>query len=545
MPAEMTFELGKLAPAVDRRLAEWEAEGIGRRIWDRDPTVWAETDLPELSDRLGWLTLPGEMAAQLEELKGFASTVAEGSMTHVVLAGMGGSSLAPEVFQATLGNAEGYPELIVLDSTHPDAVRSIDDRIDLATTLFVIASKSGTTLETMSFFQYFWARLGAAGLAQGDHFIALTDPGSQLAELAETRRFRRVFETPPEVGGRYSALTAFGLVPAALIGADVDQILASAASVAAACSAATPAAENPGLVLGAIWGEAALAGRDKVTFVVSPSLTAFPNWLEQLIAESTGKDGTGIVPVAGEDLAPPEGYADDRLFVRYRLAGENGADSELAALAKTGHPVVTIELAQLEDLGGEIFRAEFATAAAGAVLGIHPFNQPDVQLAKELARQAMAGDLNGGAPIGAVSPANANELMTWLGSLPVGGYIGLQAYAPMTATTTELLQALRLHLRDATTAATTVGFGPRFLHSTGQLHKGGPSKAILMQLVTEPAEDLPVPETDYAFGNLIAAQAEGDYRALQERGQQVLRVQLGQDSDLGLETLIDSVSSLV
>ena len=545
MPAEMTFELGKLAPAVDRRLAEWEAEGIGRRIWDRDPTVWAETDLPELSDRLGWLTLPGEMAAQLEELKGFASTVAEGSMTHVVLAGMGGSSLAPEVFQATLGNAEGYPELIVLDSTHPDAVRSIDDRIDLATTLFVIASKSGTTLETMSFFQYFWARLGAAGLAQGDHFIALTDPGSQLAELAETRRYRRVFETPPEVGGRYSALTAFGLVPAALIGADVDQILASAASVAAACSAATPAAENPGLVLGAIWGEAALAGRDKVTFVVSPSLTAFPNWLEQLIAESTGKDGTGIVPVAGEDLAPPEGYADDRLFVRYRLAGENGADSELAALAKTGHPVVTIELAQLEDLGGEIFRAEFATAAAGAVLGIHPFNQPDVQLAKELARQAMAGDLNGGAPIGAVSPANANELMTWLGSLPVGGYIGLQAYAPMTATTTELLQALRLHLRDATTAATTVGFGPRFLHSTGQLHKGGPSKAILMQLVTEPAEDLPVPETDYAFGNLIAAQAEGDYRALQERGQQVLRVQLGQDSDLGLETLIDSVSSLV
>ncbi len=545
MPAEMTFELGKLAPAVDRRLADWEAEGICRRIWDRDPTVWAETDLPELSDRLGWLTLPGEMAAQLEELKGFASTVAEGSMTHVVLAGMGGSSLAPEVFQATLGNAEGYPELIVLDSTHPDAVRSIDDRIDLATTLFVIASKSGTTLETMSFFQYFWARLGAAGLAQGDHFIALTDPGSQLAELAETRRFRRVFETPPEVGGRYSALTAFGLVPAALIGADVDQILASAAAVAAACSAATPATENPGLVLGAIWGEAALAGRDKVTFVVSPSLTAFPNWLEQLIAESTGKDGTGIVPVAGEDLAPPEGYADDRLFVRYRLAGENGADSELAALAKAGHPVVTIELAQLEDLGGEIFRAEFATAAAGAVLGIHPFNQPDVQLAKELARQAMAGDLNGGAPIGAVSPANANELMTWLGSLPEGGYIGLQAYAPMTATTTELLQALRLHLRDATNAATTVGFGPRFLHSTGQLHKGGPSKAIFMQLVTEPAEDLPVPETDYAFGNLIAAQAEGDYRALQERGQQVLRVQLGQDSDLGLETLIDSVSSLV
>ena len=544
MPAEVTLELGSLAQAVDRRLAKWEADGIARRIWAHDPTVWAEADLPELSNRLGWLTLPTEMAGQIGELADFASSVAEGNMTHVVLAGMGGSSLAPEVFQATLGNAQGYPELIVLDSTHPDAVRGVDDRIDLASTLFVIASKSGTTLETISFFQYFWARLGAEGLAQGDHFVALTDSGSQLSELAESRGFRTVFETPPEVGGRYSALTPFGLVPVALIGANVDRVLASAAAVAAACSAATPAAANPGLILGAIWGEAALAGRDKVTFVTSASLAAFPNWLEQLIAESTGKDGTGIVPVAGEDLAPPEAYGSDRLFVRYQLAGESEAESELAALTKAGHPLATLELERLEDLGGEMFRAEFATAAAGAVLGIHPFNQPDVQLAKELARQAMAGDLNGGAPIDAVSPGDTTELKTWLGSLPEGGYISLQAYAPMTATTTELLQALRLHLRDATTAATTVGFGPRFLHSTGQLHKGGPS-ALFLQLVTEPAEDLPVPETDYAFGRLIAAQAEGDYRALQERGQRVLRVQLGHDSDLGLETLIDSVSSLV
>lgn len=545
MPAEVSLHLGSLAQAVDRRLALWDEEGIGRRIWDRDPTVWAETDLPELSDRLGWLALPTEMAGNAGDLKGFSAAVAQGGITHVVLAGMGGSSLAPEVFQATFGNVEGYPELIVLDSTHPDAVRGVDERIDLPRTLFLIASKSGTTLETMSFFQYFWARLGAEGLAQGDHFVALTDPGSQLAEIAETRSFRRVFDTPPEVGGRYSALTSFGMVPASLIGTEVGKVLASAATLASECSGAAAAGDNPGLVLGAVWGEAALSGRDKITFVVSPSLAAFPNWLEQLIAESTGKDGTGIVPVAGEDLAPPSSYGGDRLFVHYHLAGESGAGTELAELTKAGHPIVTIELGALEDLGGEMFRAEFATAAAGAVLGIHPFNQPDVQLAKELARQAMAGEFAGGAEINAANPGDATELKSWLGALPENAYIGLQAYTPMAATTTELLQALRLHLRDATTAATTVGFGPRFLHSTGQLHKGGPGEALFLQLVTEPDTDLDVPETDFTFGQLIAAQAEGDYRAMQERGRRVLRVQLGHDVDLALETLIDSVSSLV
>lgn len=545
MPAEVALELGALDTAVDRRLEEWDSDGLARRIWDRDPTVWAETDLPELGDRLGWLTLPAEMEEELGGFQEFASSVADGSVAHLVLAGMGGSSLAPEVFQSTFGNAAGYPELIVLDSTHPDAVRAIDDRIELAATLFLIASKSGTTLETMSFFEYFWARLGSEGLAQGDHFVALTDPESQLAELAGSRGFRRLFETPPDVGGRYSALTPFGLVPAALIGADIERMLASAGDIAAESGSAVAAVDNPGLVMGAIWGEAAIAGRDKITFVVSPSLAAFPNWLEQLIAESTGKDGTGIIPVAGEDLAPPDGYGDDRLFVYYRLAGESGDEDALATLTGAGHPTVTIELAQLEDLGGEMFRAEFATAAAGAVLGIHPFNQPDVQLAKELARQAMAGDLDGGAPITAASPGDATELKAWLGSLPEGGYIGLQAYAPMTATTMELLHSLRMHLRDATRAATTVGFGPRFLHSTGQLHKGGPSEALFMQLVTDPEHDLAIPETDYGFGRLITAQAEGDYRALQERGQSVIRVQLGHDSDLGLETLIDSVSSLV
>jgi transaldolase/glucose-6-phosphate isomerase len=514
---------------------------MAHRIWAKDPTVWAETDLPELTDRLGWLGLPDEMADVASELKAFASDVANEGIRFVVLLGMGGSSLAPEVFQSTFGNADGYPELIVLDSTHPGAVRAVDARIDLASTLFVVASKSGTTLETLSFFRYFWNRLMQQGLPQGEHFVALTDPGSALEELAAERGFRRVFATPPEVGGRYSALTYFGLLPAALIGADITAILASAA--AAAEASRRGAAENPGLVLGAVWGEAALTGRDKLTVITSPSLAAFPNWLEQLIAESTGKDGTGIVPIAGEDLADPDAYGDDRVFMSYQLDADGEAPDALDALVAAGHPVVRIGLTATEGIGGAMFSAEVATAAAGAVLGIHPFNQPDVQVAKELARQAMAGELEGGDPIEAAAPGDATRLAAWVAELPDNGYIGISAYVPMTVGAIEALQGLRHHLRHLTGAATTVGFGPRFLHSTGQLHKGGPG-ALFLQLVDEPTPDAAVPETDFSFGKLVVGQAEGDYRALESRRQRVLRVQLGSESVAGLDTLLDSVSSL-
>ena len=544
MPAEASLSLGSLGPAVDSRLELWESEGIGRRIWHRDPTVWAETDLPELTDRLGWLDLPGEMAASVADLEVFAAEVRDEGVTHVVLLGMGGSSLAPEVYQATFGNASGYPELIVLDSTHPEAVQSVDDRINLAKTLFLVASKSGTTLETLSFFRYFWRRLVNEGLPQGPRFVALTDPGSALVDLAEERGFRRIFETPPEVGGRYSALTYFGLVPAALIGADVGAMLTSAAAMAAACGPSVAAASNPGLVLGAVLGEAALAGRDKATFAVSPSLTAFPNWIEQLIAESTGKDGMGIVPVAGEALGDPKRYGEDRVFIHYLLDGDGTAPSQLADVAKAGHPVVTITLDSPEALGGELFRAELATAAAGAILGIHPFNQPDVQIAKELARQAMAGELAGGAPILEVTPSDSTALETWMGSLPDSGYISLQAYAPMVPATEQALSALREALGAGGSVVTTVGFGPRFLHSTGQLHKGGPSHGLFLQLITQPTEDIDVPEGDFSFGKLIAGQAEGDYRALQERAQKVLRVQLGPEAAAGVATLTDTVTGI-
>lgn len=541
MPADIELEIGPMAAAVESRLAEWESAGLARRIWAKDPTVWAETDLPELADRLGWLGLPDEMAGVVSELRGFASEVANEGIRFVVLLGMGGSSLAPEVYQATFGNAEGHPELIVLDSTHPGAVQAVDARIDLAHTLFLVASKSGTTLETLSFFRYFWNRLMQQGLPQGEHFAALTDPGSALEDLAAERGFRRVFSTPPEVGGRYSALTYFGLVPAALIGADIAAVLASAA--AAADSSRSGAADNPGLVLGAVWGEAALAGRDKLTVVTSPSLAAFPNWLEQLIAESTGKDGTGIVPIAGEDLAEPNAYGDDRLFLSYQLDGDGEPPAVLSALAAAGHPVIRIHLATKEDIGGAMFSAEIATAAAGAILGIHPFNQPDVQVAKELARQVMAGELDGGAPINAAAPTDATRLASWLAALPGDGYIGISAYVPMTADAIELLQGLRHHLQHLTRAATSVGFGPRFLHSTGQLHKGGPA-ALFLQLVDEPSPDVAVPETDFTFGKLVVGQAEGDYRALEERRQEVLRVQLGAEWTAGLDTLLDTVSSL-
>jgi transaldolase/glucose-6-phosphate isomerase len=514
---------------------------MARRLWAKDPTVWAETDLPELTDRLGWLGLPDEMGGVVAELTAFAASVANEGIRFVVLLGMGGSSLAPEVFQNTFGNADGYPELIVLDSTHPGAVAAVDARIDLAHTLFLVASKSGTTLETLSFFRYFWNCLMRDGLSQGGRFVALTDPGSALEDLAAERGFRKVFATPPEVGGRYSALTYFGLVPAALIGADLAAILASAASAAQANRRA--ARENPGLILGAVWGEAALAGRDKLTVLTSPSMAAFPNWLEQLIAESTGKDGTGIVPIVGEDLAEPAAYGDDRIFLSYELDSDGEAPAALDALAAAGHPVVRIGLSAKEALGGAMFTAEVATAAAGALLGIHPFNQPDVQVAKELARQAMAGELQGGDAIEAALPSDATRLAAWIAELPESGYIGISAYVPMTAGAIELLQGLRHHLRHLTGAATTVGFGPRFLHSTGQLHKGGPG-ALFLQLVDDPTPDAAVPETDFSFGKLIVGQAEGDFRALESRRQRVLRVQLGPEWSAGLDTLLDAVSSL-
>jgi transaldolase/glucose-6-phosphate isomerase len=545
------LHLGRYQRRVNRRLIDWQEARFAERLWRKDPTLWSATLEPELTDRLGWLELPESMQNQAADLCAFAEKVKADGIRHIVLLGMGGSSLAPEVFQQTFGNAPGFPKLRVLDSTHPAAVKTVEAEIDMRQTVFVVSSKSGTTTETNSLFYYFWNKMSAVTSEPGAHFVAITDPGTVLESVAADRKFRAVFRAAEEVGGRYSALTAFGLVPAAMIGVDPAEILARARRMSEACGPAAPAASNPGLILGAALAEAALAKRDKATFLCSPSLGAFPLWAEQLIAESTGKDRKGIVPVAGECMGPPEKYADDRFFIYLRLAADENhlLDRRVAALEANGHPVARIDLNDINDLGQEFFRWEVAVAAAGAALGIHPFNQPDVQLAKDLAKKAMEKDSRGKKSASArkdeivVSDHEALQraVSGWLASKKPRDYVAVQAYLNPSAAHTAHLQNICLALHDRLGVAVTIGFGPRFLHSTGQLHKGGPNSALVLQIVDAPAENLPVPETNYTFDALIQAQALGDFVALKQRRRRVLRVNVGTDTETGLEQLIQSL----
>ncbi|MBM3470236.1 MAG: hypothetical protein FJX73_05525 [Armatimonadetes bacterium] len=532
---------------VEDRLRDWQEMGFSRRLWAGDPTLWsagwsAEASggpVPELADRLGWLALPEAMRDRLGDPVDFARDVAEAGTRHVVLLGMGGSSMAPEVFQRTFGPAAGAPRLIVLDSTHPAAVRRVESQVDLGRTLFLVSSKSGTTTETLSLFRYFWHRTSQAQARPGDRFVAIADPGTPLERLAQERGFRRTFLGPVDVGGRYSALSVFGLVPAALIGVDVRLVLSRAQAMAAACGPAVPETDNPGLVLGAALGDLALAGRDKVTFLASPSLAALQAWIEQLVAESTGKDGKGIVPVVDEPLDVldvQERCGPDRVFVYLRLAGDDSRDlDDLAdALDAAGHPVARLHMAETADLGAEFFRWEVAVAAAAAVLGIHPFNQPDVQLAKELAGQAMARAAGPDEPAG--------DLGAWAEQVRPGDYVGLQAYLAPDEATNAALAGLRHAVSARWGVATTLGYGPRFLHSTGQLHKGGPDTGAFIQLVDDVGEDLDIPETGHTFGGLIRAQALGDLQALRQRGRRVVRVDLDRDVAGGLARIKDLLS---
>ncbi|MEX2280827.1 MAG: glucose-6-phosphate isomerase [Acidimicrobiia bacterium] len=522
-----------LAPAVASRISAWNEADAVRRLWAGDPTVWSDDPAtPELADRLGWLSLHETMRPAIGEIVEAAAAVRADS-DHVVLCGMGGSSLAPEVFALSFGRTEGWPSLIVVDSTHPDAVRAVRERIDPGRTTFVISSKSGTTLETLSFFRYFYAEAGS----DGSRFVAITDPGSSLATLGKERGFRFVFETIADVGGRFSALTHFGLVPAAFIGVDISALLEAAGDLAR--QAAENVRDDPAVGLGIALGELARQGRDKLTLLTSPSLASLPSWMEQLVAESLGKDGTGIVPIADEPPRGPSAYADDRVFLAFVLAGEEGPNLE--SLIRAGQPVLGFELPELASLGYEMLRAEVVTATAGAVLGVHPFDQPNVEAAKRLATQAMDGELDFGSVSTVPAGDASEELSLLLDVLVPGDYVGIHAYLAPGDERWGRLQELRKAIGARTGLATTLGWGPRFLHSTGQLHKGGPETGAFIQLVDRPSSPLVVPESGHEFGAIISAQAAGDHQALVDSAKRVIRIDLGADPD----AVIDSITAAI
>jgi transaldolase / glucose-6-phosphate isomerase len=503
-----------------------------------------------VATRLGWLSLPESSGDRLEAAGEVARAARAEGVERILLLGMGGSSLAPAVFAETWGPVRGAPRLEVLDSTHPAAVKAAEAAGRLDRTWFIVSSKSGSTLEPNSFFAHFWSRLVGPPERRGRQFLAITDPGSPLESLAARHRFRHCFLAPPDVGGRYSALTEFGLVPAALAGVDVRQLLQRAREMAEACSPAVAASRHPGFQLGAALGELAVHGRDKVTFVVSPALSAFPAWGEQLIAESTGKVGKGIVPVAGE-VAPFEGTnSSDRVIVEVKFRSEE--DRELsagaAAAVKAGMPVLRFSLDDLHELGAEFFRWEFAVAAAGSIVGIDPFDQPDVELAKELARRAMAGPSSGSTDSVPVVRVDTSWEFTaglghWLGDAKVGDYVALQAFLAPSPEMDAALEALRAELRRKLRVSTTLGYGPRFLHSTGQLHKGGPPSGLFLQLIDEPAEALELPDGQGSFRAIVHAQAAGDAQALAQKHRRLLRVQLGGDPVAALARLTHAVSN--
>lgn len=522
-----------LSPSVAAAIASWnDGDRVGR-LWRGDPTVFSDDPgVPELANRLGWIDLHETMRPELDEIRRVAGELAP-TADHVVLCGMGGSSLAPEVFASTFAPVEGHPRLIVLDSTHPEAVLDVRRRIDPLRTIFVVSSKSGGTLETMSFFRYFWSETGG----RGDRFVAITDPGTSLARLAEARGFRHLFLANPDVGGRFSALTHFGLVPAALIGADVEGLLDEAGRLAS--QAATAAQADPAVGLGLALAALVRRGIDKLTLLTSPGLASLPAWMEQLVAESLGKHGTGVIPVADEPLAPAHTYGRDRVFVSYVLAEEQGPD--LGEFIRAGHPTIGFELPGPGSLGSEMLRAEMVTAVIGAELGVNPFDQPDVEAAKIAANRAMAGDLDLAAVPTVAASAAAGPLRDLLGSVQVGGYVGIHAYLPPNSETGASLTEFRKAIAGVTGVATTLGWGPRFLHSTGQLHKGGPSSGVFIQLVDTPGSSVAVPETDHTFEAIIAAQAAGDHQALVDAGRRVLRVDLGVDREATLVALVESL----
>jgi glucose-6-phosphate isomerase len=516
--------IGGCIDDIEATLANLKQRDIVGRIWRRDHTVW-KPDPAEITNRLGWLTAIDPMRGQVSALQSFTNEVLEAGFGHVVLLGMGGSSLGPEVLRQTFGSEAGYPELIVLDSTLPARVLAVTDIINPAHTLFMVSSKSGTTTEPNSLFLYFES-LVASALGKdntGNNFVAITDPGTPLAELAYRKRFRHIFMNPPDIGGRYSVLSYFGLVPSALIGIDIATLLNRAERMRKECTEAKSIAENPGGMLGAVMGTLASLGRDKLTLFASPSIAGFGLWVEQLIAESTGKDGKGIVPVAGEPFVEPGRYGDDRLFVCLRVSQDDNSaiDAMTDKLRASGQPLVVLGMEDKHDLGAEFFRWEFATAIAGAILGIHPFDQPNVQAAKQ-ATEAMLQEYvrTGGLP----RTDGAESLTGLLATARSSDYLAVLAYVQQTPEVDGVMVEFRRGIVEKHAMATTLGYGPRYLHSTGQLHKGGPNTGLFLLITADHEGDVLIPDRPYSFGVLADAQALGDLRALKSTRRRVTRV---------------------
>ena len=524
-------------PDVASALADLEQSQVISRIWSGEHTVW-KPDPTEITDRLEWLTVTDLMREQAPGLEAFAREVKDEGFKHFALLGMGGSSLGPEVLRQTFGSAPGYPELIVLDSTVPGWVQSVVDAIDPAQTLFLVSSKSGSTTEPNMFYAYFRDLVDRAVGEDnaGRHFIAVTDPGSSLARLGTEQGFRRVFLNPPDLGGRYSVLSYFGLAPAAVIGLDVLKLIDRADRMRAATKPEIPATQNPGAWLGTVMGILSRKGRDKLTLVTSSAISGFGLWVEQLIAESTGKEGLGIVPVAGEPLVSPGNYGDDRLFVYLRLDGDDNARNDMAIteIEASGQPVVRLDLADTYDIGAEFFRWEMATAVAGSILGINPFDQPNVQAAKDMT-ESVLGQFEASGKLPAMEDSGSAD--TLLKNAVPGDYLAIMAYITQTPEIDTALGDLRRRVTETYGIATTMGYGPRFLHSTGQLHKGGPGTGLFLQITAEHVQDLDIPGTPFTFGVLADAQALGDLQALRAAGRRSVRVDVGASPEQGIRKM--------
>lgn len=566
LPPLSSFE--KYAGQISNLVARFEKEEVVSRFWSKDPSLWKKDSgtQEKIAGRLGWMTIVETMRQSIPELKSFAETVLKSGFQEIVLLGMGGSSLCPEVFRQIFGIAPGYPKLHILDTTHPSSILRIEKELHLEKTLFIVASKSGTTIEVDSLYLYFlekFEKLGKGGA--GKNFVAITDPGTPLENLAREKEFLNIFINPPDIGGRYSALSYFGLVPAVLIGIDLKTLLDRGIKMVNSCRSERAPGKNPAVYLGAILSAFSSQGRNKVTFFTPPSAQSFGIWIEQLLAESTGKEGKGILPVEGEPIGNPECYGDDRLFVQYRIASDRDPKQEgqIDLLRKSGQPLITIDIQDRYDLAGEFFRWEMATAAAAIGIEINPFDEPNVTESKENTRKILevyqeSGTLperkailkeNGVTLYGDQESKGKNSLAEtinrYLKGVPVFHYIALMAYLDFTPLNEDLLQKLRVLIRDRFGLATTVGFGPRFLHSTGQLHKGGKREGAFIQITADYAEDIPIPGRAFSFGVLNRSQSLGDLDSLRKRGLPIIHLHLGASPEEGLKYILREMEKIL